>query len=237
MTAASTFIEVFDNALTAERCGAIVKRFATDTRVTRGTTGGGVDTALKDSWDLAISGLADWSAEAAALNEAAFRALMAYVRRYPFAALGPHAARMQATDGSIVLIDAARVEAMPDAELARLLSRLFRPGRVNLQKYEAGAGGYPHWHSENYPQAKGAEALHRVLAWTLYLNDDFADGETEFVHQRIRIRPKTGAILLAPTGFTHTHRGNRPTKGDKYIATSWVLFQPAERLYETADRT
>ena len=39
------------------------------------------------------------------------------------------------------------------------------------------------------------------------------------------------SLLLAPAGFTHTHRGNRPTGGDKYIATSWILFQPAEKLY------
>ena len=40
-----------------------------------------------------------------------------------------------------------------------------------------------------------------------------------------------GALLIAPAAFTHTHRGNRPVGGDKYIATSWVLFQPAERLF------
>jgi hypothetical protein len=120
---------------------------------------------------------------------------------------------------------------MPDIELGRLLTRLFRPGRVNLQKYVAGSGGYPHWHSENYPQPKNTDALHRVLAWTLYLNDEFESGETEFVHQRHKVKPKTGAIMFAPTGFTHTHRGNMPIGGDKFIATSWVMFQPAEKIY------
>ena len=59
----------------------------------------------------------------------------------------------------------------------------------------------------------------------------FGDGETEFFFQNRRIAPKTGSLLLAPAVFTHTHRGNRPTGGDKYIATSWILFQPAEKLY------
>lgn len=45
------------------------------------------------------------------------------------------------------------------------------------------------------------------------------------------IAARTGSLPLAPTAFTHTHRGNRPQGGDKYIATSWVLFQPATKLY------
>ena len=46
-----------------------------------------------------------------------------------------------------------------------------------------------------------------------------------------KVVPRTGDLLIAPTAFTHTHRGNRPGGGDKYIATSWILFQRAESLY------
>ena len=63
------------------------------------------------------------------------------------------------------------------------------------------------------------------------VNDAFEDGETEFHYQRRRIEPRTGSLLIAPAGFTHTHRGNRPKGGNKYIATSWVLFERAEKLY------
>jgi hypothetical protein len=45
------------------------------------------------------------------------------------------------------------------------------------------------------------------------------------------VNPKTGSVLIAPTAFTHTHRGNRPIDGDKYIATSWILFNRAELIY------
>jgi hypothetical protein len=47
--------------------------------------------------------------------------------------------------------------------------------------------------------------------------------------------PKTGSLLIAPTAFTHTHRGNRPEGGDKYIATSWILFQRAEAIFGRAE--
>ena len=38
-------------------------------------------------------------------------------------------------------------------------------------------------------------------------------------------------MVIAPAGFTHSHRGNRPVSGDKYIVTSWLMFNRAEKLY------
>ncbi len=38
-------------------------------------------------------------------------------------------------------------------------------------------------------------------------------------------------MVIAPAGFTHTHKGNKPISGDKYIATSWIMFNRAEQLY------
>jgi hypothetical protein len=124
-----------------------------------------------------------------------------------------------------------RLRAMDDAMLAPLVETVFRPGAINLQRYAADRGGYPYWHCELYPRDAHAETLHRHLLWTLYLNEGFVDGETEFLYQKRKIVPRTGALLLAPAAFTHTHRGNRPRGGEKVIATSWVLFQRAEQLY------
>jgi hypothetical protein len=78
---------------------------------------------------------------------------------------------------------------------------------------------------------RDCEPLHRHLLWTIYLNDGFSEGETEFLHQQRKIVPSTGSVLIAPSAFTHTHRGNMPRGGDKFIATSWILFQRAEALY------
>ncbi|WP_141696936.1 2OG-Fe(II) oxygenase, partial [Xanthomonas translucens] len=120
---------------------------------------------------------------------------------------------------------------LDDAALSSLARTCLRPGAINLQWYAAGEGGYPYWHCELYPRDPGAETLHRHLLWTLYLNDDFQDGETEFLFQQRKIAPRAGSLLIAPTAFTHTHRGNRPQGGDKFIATSWILFQSAQALY------
>jgi hypothetical protein len=68
----------------------------------------------------------------------------------------------------------------------------------------------------------------------VYLNDVPEAGETEFYYQQRKIQPRAGTLLIAPAGFTHTHRGNMPVGGDKYIATSWILFQRGEVLYPAA---
>lgn len=82
--------------------------------------------------------------------------------------------------------------------------------------------GYHVWHSEQTGKQSNGSA--RVLAWTLYLNDVEEGGETEFLYQSRRIKPKKGTMVLWPAGFTHTHRGNPPLKETKYLATGWVEF-------------
>ena len=137
----------------------------------------------------------------------------------------------QGQTGQTVRLAAEGFAGMDAAGQALLACICLRPGPVNLQWYAAGEGGYPYWHCELYPRDAAAETLHRHLLWTLYLNDGFDEGETEFLFQRRRIVPRTGSVLIAPTAFTHTHRGNRPQGGDKFIATGWILFQPAARLF------
>jgi len=80
------------------------------------------------------------------------------------------------------------------------------------------SGGYHVWHCENSSiQNKG-----RQIAWMLYLNDIEEGGETEFLYLSKRIKPKTGRLIIWPAGWTHTHRGNPPLKGEKYIITGWM---------------
>jgi hypothetical protein len=231
-TKMSDFIEVYDDALSGSECTALIERFEKSGQATRGETGSGVDTMLKDSWDITISNFPAWKDAETLLNNAMLRGLMLYLRKYPYAALAPYQTRMvDPVSGNHMVIGPEQFGTLNDLELANVVSRLFRPGSINIQKYIAGFGGYPHWHCEVYPQAGDFESLHRTLLWTIYLNDDFDAGETQFFHQNSKVVPKCGSILLAPAGFTHTHRGNRPERGNKFIATSWVLLQRAETLY------
>ena len=154
-----------------------------------------------------------------------------YLRRYAHVALAPLQLKMKRPDGSLHVLSAEDVAQMEDPLLDGLIAKVFRPGGINLQKYVADQGGYPYWHCEQYPKLDKGEALHRALLWSVYLNEEFDEGETEFLYQQRKIKPKTGQLLIAPGGFTHTHRGNRPKGGNKYIATSWFLYQRAETLF------
>lgn len=80
--------------------------------------------------------------------------------------------------------------------------------------------GYHIWHSEGMHR----ELSNRILSFILYLNDVEDGGETEFLYQKRRVKPKKGRCVLWPAAFTHPHRGNPPLSGDKYVLTGWVQF-------------
>ena len=82
-------------------------------------------------------------------------------------------------------------------------------------------GGFHSWHFEN----GSIQYSQRKFVVQLYLNDNFKGGETEFLYQNRREIPKQGDVLIFPAGFTHTHRGNPPIGGTKYLVTSWALIQ------------
>jgi len=80
--------------------------------------------------------------------------------------------------------------------------------------------GYHMWHCESDCIATS----HRLALVLLYLNDVEDGGETEFLYQSLRIKPKKGSLIICPADFTHTHRGNPPLTGEKYIITTWIEF-------------
>jgi hypothetical protein len=227
------FIEVYDNVLPAQACAEILRRFERSGQHSPGMVGGGHFPDLKHSRDISLAGRADWKDLEQQLNVAVFGGLQQYLRKYAYAMIAPLMLQRGGADGKPTRLAREDFDAMPNKQLAQLCMQVLRPGHINVQRYTANEGGYPYWHCELYPKDASCETLHRHLLWTIYLNDAFEEGETEFVYQQRRIVPKTGSLLIAPTAFTHTHRGNMPRGGDKYIATSWILFQRSEVLFPT----
>lgn len=98
--------------------------------------------------------------------------------------------------------------------------RKFLVHDLKLKKIPSG-GGFHSWHYEN-----GALSVSpRQFVVQVYLNDEFDGGETEFLYQQRREKALTGDLLIFPASFTHTHRGNPPLGGVKYIATTWGMIQ------------
>ncbi|GGJ95403.1 2OG-Fe(II) oxygenase [Luteimonas terricola] len=225
------FIEVTPGAVDAATCASIVERMRASDALQPGRVGSGVFPELKNSRDIALAGRADWADVEQALNVAVYRGLLNYIRRWPQVLIAPLMLQQPGPDGALRRLQADDIAAMDDRALGQLVTACLRPGSMNLQWYAAGQGGYPYWHCELYPRDPQAETLHRHLLWTVYLNDGFEAGETEFMFQQRKVKPRVGDLLIAPTAFTHTHRGNRPEGGDKFIATSWILFHRAETLF------
>ena len=96
-------------------------------------------------------------------------------------------------------------------------------GSILFQKTEP-LEGYHIFHCENTSWAY----RHRVLAWMIYLNDVEEGGETEFLYQQLKIKPRRNIAVIWPGSFTHLHRGNPPISGTKYILTGW--FTPTSMM-------
>ena len=90
---------------------------------------------------------------------------------------------------------------------------------IKIQKYKP-SQGYHVWHCD----ADGMRSSRRMIVSMLYLNTVEKGGETEFLHQSMRVQPKQGTLVLFPTYWTHPHRGNPPLEGNKYIINSWLEF-------------
>lgn len=90
---------------------------------------------------------------------------------------------------------------------------------INIQYYQPGAG-YHAWHTErsntDYP------SVLRHLVFMTYLNT-VGGGETEWLHQDIKIKPEQALTVIWPVDWCFTHRG-LPSSEDKYIITGWFSF-------------
>ena len=90
----------------------------------------------------------------------------------------------------------------------------------NLQRYQADE--YYHWHVDG----DSPDLAMRQLVALWYLNDmQDKGGDTEFLHQNVKVTPEKGKLVLFPPFWTHEHRAKVVDEGAKYIATTWIVFR------------
>ena len=88
---------------------------------------------------------------------------------------------------------------------------------MQIQKYLP-KQGYFQIHTEKTGKVSAA----RHLVFMTYLNDVKDGGETEFYYQKLKIKPKTGTLVIHPAGYTHLHRGHNPISNNKYTINTWL---------------
>ncbi|NES96290.1 MAG: 2OG-Fe(II) oxygenase [Desertifilum sp. SIO1I2] len=234
------FIEIYDRALDPSLCNAIIQSFEASDKVHRGRTGQALDITKKDSYDLMITGYKEWQTLESQVMNVTFNYLKIYLRKYLFALVGAVSTGLiEPQTNQVVTLNADNFERLGEPHLDAIIQKVYRRDVLKIQKYIKGSGGYHHWHSEIYPDphSPAEETLHRVLYFQYYLNTIESGGETEFFYQNLKIKPEQGRLVIAPAGFTHTHKGHIPQSDHKYIITSWILFQPAETLYGVQRRS
>jgi hypothetical protein len=64
----------------------------------------------------------------------------------------------------------------------------------------------------------------RYLVMMWYLNDVEIGGETEFPQLNTKIPPRAGRLLIFPPYWMYQHQGLPPASGDKYILSTYLLF-------------
>ena len=89
-----------------------------------------------------------------------------------------------------------------------------------MHRYKPPTQGYHIWHSDWGSGSSSGST--RMLVGMAYLNDVEEGGETEFLHQKVKIKPKQGTLVVWPAYFTHLHRGNKPISNSKYIINMWA---------------
>ena len=119
----------------------------------------------------------------------------------------------------IPLVNLCMEEYLTEYGILRDLGSLAMYRDIKIQKTRP-KEGYHAWHCEQGDRNSST----RLLLVIGYLNDVKEGGETEFLYQSLRVRPQKGTVLVLPGSFTHTHRGNPPLTGDKYIINGWVEF-------------
>lgn len=92
---------------------------------------------------------------------------------------------------------------------------------LRLKKYSNASGDkfQPHF------DATDAHPL-RYLVFLWYLNDVAEGGETEFCDLDLRVQARAGRLLMFPPYWMYQHAGLPPKTHDKYILSTYLLFEP-----------
>jgi len=226
------FIEIYPDVFSSEFCQNFIQQFEQSQHQLQGRTGGGIDKSKKISKDIYINQHQEFQPALQAITKVCTEQVTAYVQKYFFSLISGISLTVQHPQTKLpVQLTAENFEEIGKPNAMNLMRYLFKLAPINAQKYDQGEGNYGYWHSEIYPQPGENNALHRIFLFIIYLNDVEEGGETDFFYQNKSVKPKAGTMVIAPCGFTHTHRGNIPISSNKYILTSWVQFNPAERIY------
>ena len=69
-----------------------------------------------------------------------------------------------------------------------------------------------------------------MFVFIFYLNDVEEGGETGFLFKDedtndfFKVKPEAGKLIIHPASWPYIHKGYMPKSDDKYILTTWLLY-------------
>jgi predicted 2-oxoglutarate/Fe(II)-dependent dioxygenase YbiX len=87
----------------------------------------------------------------------------------------------------------------------------------NLLKYNGGQHYGAHY--------DGGTFTKRSVSPILYLNDEYEGGEIEFLNFNIKVKPKSGSLIVFPSNYAYRHIAHPVTSGTKYAIVTWLHDQ------------
>ena len=101
------------------------------------------------------------------------------------------------------------------------------PNIIRYQPNDPEGENHFHSHSDNWSMNTAS----RQLSLIIYLNDVEQGGNTTFTDLNISCKCKKGNILVFPSFYLFTHKGEAPISNDKYILVSWLHFDGNKHAY------
>lgn len=89
----------------------------------------------------------------------------------------------------------------------------------NIKKYVGGTDDVYKRHAD----LSSLVTSRRFVAMLFYLNDDFEGGDTIF-YPNTSIRPQKGSVVVFPPYWLFPHEGTPVIKGNKYIMSTYCLW-------------
>jgi hypothetical protein len=118
------------------------------------------------------------------------------------------------------LIDAALGHYNQDVRLAIPVPNSPRFSDLVMKRYQPGGQDRFQLH---FDAVNHLANRYLVLLW--YLNEVAEGGETFFPQLEVRVPAKTGRLLVFPPYWMYQHEGLPPLRGDKYILSTYLMFE------------
>lgn len=117
-------------------------------------------------------------------------------------------------------IDAALAHYNHDVGLAIPVPNSARFSDLVMKRYRPGGQERFQLH---FDAVNHLASRYLVLLW--YLNDVTEGGETFFPQLDVRVATKTGRLLIFPPYWMYQHEGLPPRSSDKYILSTYLMFE------------